>query len=197
MPNKLEEPKFDDYNVIKVEIKNKHCLVIEGTGELVAVFQSDQDLESHFWPIRLNRWNDYGIAHKNYRRFVRENWQLYPPPIDKRNKITDAVFNGFLEKEGEFFNSFDNWFGVSLYHPIARLIRGNKEIYLSLNGAGIPEPDFFRTKEDFESYWNVAKAGKLKYIGLYIDDKAVYQNWYGEFPDDKFWNEFIAHPPSY
>ena len=89
--------------------------------------------------------------------------------------ITEALSKGF--KSRKEYSPKDNWFGVSVYHPDLVLEKDNKKIILSLQGTLSKWNDAY--KELFDT-------GSVKYICLKENDKIIYENWTGIFPDNNF-----------
>ena len=113
------------------------------------------------------------------------------PTYEEANFTRRALMNGFVASPAHF-NPCHNWFGVSAcaypgYTPDAILTRGNKKIQLSLQGFGMPMP-----KKPPPEFWVLADKLNLKYLGFFIDGKAIYQTWYGELPDMEFIENFIS-----
>lgn len=102
-------------------------------------------------------------------------------------KIVDSGFVAHVMGGGEYRIS-DNWYGCSVYAPDVGFIKGEKTVYLSLQGL-VCGMNMTRCTED---ELKLAKEGALKYI-MFMDNKNVlYRNFVGIFPDDEFVNEFIG-----
>lgn len=89
------------------------------------------------------------------------------------------------------FNS--NWHGASVCHPDIEFKRGEKKIYLSLQGSKmrIPHREEFKTESEYESFISVARNMSLKYICFIETGKIIYEDYYGKFPDNNFIDKFI------
>tara|TARA_R110000868_G_scaffold4983_1_gene30913 strand:+ start:210 stop:497 length:288 start_codon:yes stop_codon:yes gene_type:complete len=61
---------------------------------------------------------------------------------------------------------YDNWFGVSVYHPLLRLVKGNKEIQMSI---GVPLN-------------NIYKGIHVKEIKIKQGDETLYYSSQGVIP---------------
>lgn len=102
------------------------------------------------------------------------------------NFLTFAFEHGFSQPKD--FKVKDNWFGVSLYNPLAEFTRGNKRIAMSLGGAmPHPHPPDIVSPET----WRVIDSGKAMYIGLFDGDDIVYQTWNGVPPREEIMRKFV------
>ena len=127
-----------------------------------------------------NDWGKVGRNHifKSFKVFYaneKRNIEL----LYKRDR--EGSFTGQFLKAG-FSSGYpisptSNWFGVSVYSPDMILKKDNKKVHLSLQGMAMPMP----YGED-DGVWDLVKQCKCKYIGLFIDDKPIYQNWTGNLP---------------
>lgn len=157
-----------------------------GTGETLFEFESEEQKTIHagaminILKIMYRNMEDEYLSHKRF------NPQYYYPTYEEANFTHRALMNGF-EPRPENFDPYNNWFGLSTYDPDARLTRGNKTIILSLQGIGMPEP-----KEITDGWYEVAKQGALKYLCFYIDEKVIYETWFGQLPEMDFIEQFIS-----
>ena len=94
------------------------------------------------------------------------------------------LFNGFISKHP--ISPTINWFGVSVYDPDVILKKDNKKVLLSLQGMAMPMP----YGED-EGVWKLVEQCKCKYIGLFIDEKPIYQSWTGNLPPKELVQSFL------
>lgn len=109
---------------------------------------------------------------------------------NKESFTVKALNNGF-KPFPEYFNGKDNYFGVSTlcskgYTPDAIITKGNKQIAISLQGAFMPMPKLITPEIQI-----LLNNRSTKYIGFFIDKKAIYQTWSGEMPTEEFINNFI------
>lgn len=133
--------------------------------------------------------HDIPSYHPYWKLLIKKNKLQKIKKMYRSNFVAEAIANGFKPNQ-EKFNPHDNWFGVSVYHPDLKLIKGNKMIQLSLHGIGmnLPTDDDMYEKVMFSE---VAKKSGLKYIGFFYKNKPVYEDWFGNIPNEQFINKFI------
>jgi hypothetical protein len=104
------------------------------------------------------------------------------------NILEILISKGFKAITPQRFNPSDNWNGVSVYSPDARLIDSTlrKEMILSLNGMLYGNSPNLNS-----SHYGLMDSMAIKYISLSIDDKIVYESFTGVMPDDELLRGFI------
>ena len=75
------------------------------------------------------------------------------------------------------FNTKNNWFGVSTYHPDVVLIKGDNRLILSLNGR-VPRND----QPLLDKLMPLFQSMSVKYICIKVGDNTIYETWTGEIP---------------
>lgn len=105
------------------------------------------------------------------------------------NFVELALKNGFdlYQQDIKSFRPNDNWYGISLYHPDAILIKNKKEIIISLQGLSMRYP-----YEKIEGFNEIAKQRGLKYISFNIDKQVEYETFFGVLPASEFIKSFIT-----
>ena len=112
-------------------------------------------------------------------------------PVDNRNFIQEAMENGFEPHNGNKFSYDDGWFGCNILaspekSPDRILVRGNKEIVLSLQGLAMRWPD----KMD-DGIEKLMKQCACRYLAFIKNKKILYETWSGTLPDRAFIDKFI------
>ena len=107
------------------------------------------------------------------------------------DKILDAGFTEtLLKKLGYSYTQKDNWFGVSKYHPEAAFQKGNKEVFISLQGpSGV---QYLYRENLLSNHMELADNMALKIIVFLRNGFIEYITATGELPTAEFIEKFIT-----
>lgn len=101
--------------------------------------------------------------------------------------IDEAIEKGFTPASP----TDGNWFGVSKSHPDNVYTRGDKKIFLSLQGLSMPVK-FNEHGEVCEKFMQACYTISCKYIAFQQSGDIIYEDWFGNLPDNNFIQKFIA-----
>lgn len=89
------------------------------------------------------------------------------------------------------FNYSGNWYGCSMDRPDIVFVRGNKCVYLSLQGiiSGLRYGELVEVDDSISALF---KCGSVRYVGFNDGDVWCYDNFSGVFPDIKFLERFCV-----
>jgi hypothetical protein len=104
--------------------------------------------------------------------------------MEQSNFVQKALDYGFQTPDKKPFKTNDNWFGISLYHPDAVFLKGDRKIIMSLQGIYTP-------MNVPEKYREIEKKCKLQYIAFVESDNIIYETFTGEIPSIEFVDNFI------
>lgn len=174
-----DKPSFMCHTTTKDGLK----ILVDGRGKTLYVFKDEEEYEQkaqamiNILRIQCRRMEDEYLSH------IRWHPEYYRPTYEEANWIHKAYMRGFelIMGSTDFYN---NWFGLSLYWPDAKFKRGNKLIHMSLNGTTFYYP------EDPDIIEAIRKV-EPKYLGFFINDEPVYENWFGNLPSQEFIEDFI------
>lgn len=126
--------------------------------------------------------------------------------------LLSSGFAEVFQSQWNKFNPNDNWFGVSLSHPDARLTNGDKVVELSAQGILTPNLETERdletreyvvkfidfntdtkdiTTEEGKNISTLLKNRAVRYIAFKQAGKVIYYSLSGQLPSKEFIQKFI------
>lgn len=85
------------------------------------------------------------------------------------------------------FNSKNNWFGLSVYHPDVVFKKDNRRVVLSLNGCNVP-----LSIDIYCKYKELFDTRSVKYIKFVKDSTIIHESFTGTWPSVDVFKEFIS-----
>jgi len=87
--------------------------------------------------------------------------------------------------------NFNNgWMGVTTQTPDITMFKGSRLAIFSLQGMSFPDP-FCLTDKEYESYLKMCNSLSVKYIGLFVSGRAIYETWSGVLPPNDVVDVFL------
>lgn len=109
-------------------------------------------------------------------------------------KVLDNKFERYIPdmgKKNKYSLPYDiknGWYGVTVYHPDEKFIKGDKEVILSLSGA---LTIYYLTNKDNIENKDLLDAMAAKMIVLKSGNKIVYKTVTGILPSNELLDTFL------
>lgn len=84
----------------------------------------------------------------------------------------------------------DGFLGANVYVPDAIYRRDNKKVHIALGSWMTPTP-IFKNKEEYNKFYESWNRNSI-YIGLWDNDRFVYQHWFQQLPDEEIIKKFLC-----
>lgn len=177
-------PQYGRYSYY-TKFENGYWVLKNGFGNILYQFKDESEREQKAQGMVDVMWNTYQKLQTEFWIHRTEHPEYYYKTHEEANFPHRAIMKGFVPDKKDY-DPYTNWYGVSTYDPDRELIKDCKKIQFSLQGICMPFPE-----NPDDKWYKVANAGGCKYMGIFENKVPIYQNWYGQFPDDIMLENFL------